>query len=742
MEVFNIFKKYYCIKQYDYKDCGCACLATICKTYGLKYPISKIREVSGTDKDGTSALGVIKAAEKLGFSAKGVKANKPEDIFSEIPLPAIAHVVIDNTMLHYIVIHKISEKEIIVADPAKGIVKYKPIDFFNIWTGILIILTPTSDFKKGNESKGVFTRFFDLLKPQKGLLINIFLASILITIFGIIGSFYFKFLLDDIIPNNLKQSLTIFSIGFIVLAVFKVIMETFRTQLLIHLGQKLDIPLMLGYYEHVINLPMNFFGTREVGEIISRFNDASNIRQAISGVALTMMIDVFMVLIGGGILYSQSPFLFSLTIIPLVLYGIIVYSFKSNIEKANRETMEKNSKLTSYLIESLNGIETIKAFNSEREVNLETEKRFIKFIKAIFKNECINNMQVSLKSLVKGVFAIAILWIGSIQVLNGKISFGELLTFNALLAYFLTPIENIINLQPTVQTALVAAERLSEILDLELEKSEQEDKKIQPKSLKGNISFKDVDFRYGTRNLILKNINMTIKKGERIALVGESGSGKTTLAKLLLNFYQCEKGEILVNNYNLLDINVEALRDKIAYISQETFLFNGTILENLMLGNPYLTYEEVIDACEKAQIHDFINSLPLRYNTLVEENGSNFSGGQKQRLSIARAILRKPEILIMDEATSNLDSITEKAIERTIHKFSEGMTTIIIAHRLSTIMRCDNIYILEKGEIKEKGNHKELLEQQGRYYKLWKEQLPQINNIGEIQTKEVVAVEV
>lgn len=735
-------KKYYCIKQHDYKDCGCACLATICKTYGLKYPISKIREVAGTDKNGTSALGVIKAAEKLGFSAKGVKANQPEDIFSEIPLPAIAHVVIDNTMLHYVVIHKINEKEIIVADPAKGIVKYKPIDFFNIWTGVLIILAPTSDFKKGNEVKGVFIRFFELLKPQKGLLINIFLASILITAFGLLGSFYFKFLLDDVVPNNLKQSLTIFSIGFVVLAVFKVITEAFRTHLLIHLGQKLDIPLMLGYYEHVINLPMNFFGTREVGEIISRFNDASNIRQAISGVALTMMIDVFMVLVGGGILYSQSPSLFALTIVPLVLYGVIVFVFKSSIEKVNRETMEKNSKLTSYLIESLNGIETIKAFNSERDVNLETEKRFIKFIKAIFKNECINNLQVSLKSLVEAVFGIVVIWMGSVQVLNGNISFGELLTFNALLAYFLDPIENIISLQPTVQTAIVAAERLSEILDLELEKSEQEDKKINPNTIKGIIEFKNVDFRYGTRNLILKNINMTIKKGERIALVGESGSGKTTLAKLLLNFYQCEKGEILVNDYNLLDINVESLRDKIAYISQETFLFNGTILENLMLGNPYLTYEEIIDACEKAQIHDFINSLPLRYNTLVEENGSNFSGGQKQRLSIARAILRKPEILIMDEATSNLDSITEKAIERTIHDFSEGMTTIIIAHRLSTIMRCDNIYILEKGEIQETGNHKELLNQKGRYYKLWKEQLPEINNIGEIQNKEVVAVEV
>ncbi|MFY8264680.1 peptidase domain-containing ABC transporter [Clostridium perfringens] len=735
----NIFKRYYCIKQHDYKDCGCACLATICRQYGLKYPISKIREVAGTDKFGTSALGIIQASEKLGFSAKGVKANNPEDIFGEIPLPAIAHVVIDKTMLHYVVIHKISEKEIIVADPGKGIVKYKPNEFFNIWTGVLLIMTPTSSFNKGNEVKGVFTRFFDLLKPQKGLLFNIFLASILVTIFGILGSFYFKFLLDDIVPNNLRESLTVFSIGFILLAIFKVITEAFRTQLLIHLGQRLDIPLMLGYYDHVVNLPMNFFGTREVGEIISRFNDASKIRQAISGVALTMMIDVFMVLIGGFILYYQSPLLFGITIVPLVLYGIIVFTFKSNIEKVNRETMEGNAKLTSYLVESLNGIETIKAFNAEREVNLETEKRFVKFIKAIFKNEYINNIQMSLKSLVKGVFAIAILWIGTIQVLNGKISFGELLTFNALLVYFLNPIENIINLQPTLQTAVVAAERLSEILDLSLEKDEDEHKKINPNSLNGKIEFKNVDFRYGTRQLILKNINMTINKGERVALVGESGSGKTTIVKLLLNFYKCEKGEIIVNDYNLLDINVEALRDKIAYISQETFLFNGTILENLMLGNPYLTYEEIIEACKKAQIHDFINSLPLRYNTLVEENGSNFSGGQKQRLSIARAILRKPEILIMDEATSNLDSITEKAIEKTIHEFSEGMITIIIAHRLSTIMRCDNIYILEKGEIKEQGSHKELLEKQGRYYELWKEQLP---DIEKVEIKEVVEYEV
>ncbi|OPD23704.1 bacteriocin ABC transporter ATPase [Clostridium botulinum] len=717
-------RRYHCIKQHDYKDCGCACLATICKTYGLKYPISKIREISGTDKDGTSALGLIKASEKLGFAAKGVRMNKDEDIYGNIPLPAIAHVVIDKTMLHYVVIYKITEKEIIIADPAKGIVKYTPQEFFEIWTGILLIMTPTVKFEKGNKEKGLFQRFFKLIKPQRKLLINIFLASIIYTILGIIGAFYFKFILDDIIPNNLNKSLHMMSIGIIVLTLFKVLLGAFRTQLLIYLGQNMDIPLMLGYYEHVINLPMNFFGTREVGEIISRFNDATKIRDAISGATLTMMIDSLMVIIGGIFLYTSNNILFGITIVPIMLYIIIVWIFNKPLERVNRRVMEDNAKLTSYLVQSLNGVETIKAFNAEREVNLETEKRFISLIKSVFKSGFINNLHGSIKGSVKAIFGVVILWVGTHQVLKGVMSIGQLISFNALLAYFLDPIENIINLQPQLQTAVVAGERLGEILDLDLEKSIDEEKKIKAKSLLGNIELKNVDFRYGTRKLILKDINMNIKPGEKIALVGESGSGKTTLAKLLMNFYQCEKGEILINAYNIKDMNIETLRDKIAYISQETFLFNGTIKENLSLGNPYITYEEVIEACKRAQIHGFINSLPLRYNTLIEENGSNFSGGQKQRLSIARAILKKPEILIMDEATSSLDSITERAIENTMNEFSEGITTIIIAHRLSTIRRCNTIYVLDKGEIIERGSHDELINIKGRYYKLWKDQLP------------------
>ena len=271
--------KYNCIKQHDITDCGAACLATICKQYGFKTPITKIREVAGTDKQGTNAFGVIKAAEQLGFSAKGVKGNQ-EAFFSEFPLPAIAHVVVDGMLLHYVVIHKITKKEVIIADPAKGIVKYTPDEFFKIWTGVLILLVPNQNFKKGKETKGLFERFFHLLLPQKGLLIQVFLASLIYTALGILGAFYMKALLDDILPYGLMKTLHVLSLGVIGLYILQTILSGFRSHLLLYLSQKLDIALLLGYYEHVLKLPMSFFGTRRVGEIISRFQDAGHVRDA------------------------------------------------------------------------------------------------------------------------------------------------------------------------------------------------------------------------------------------------------------------------------------------------------------------------------------------------------------------------------------------------------------------------------------------------------------------------------
>lgn len=730
--------KYTSIKQHDITDCGAACLATICKQYGLKIPITKIREVAGTDKQGTNAYGIIKAAEQLGFSAKGVKGNK-ETLFSKFPLPAIAHVVIEG-MLHYVVIHKISKKQVIIADPAKGIVKYTPEEFFELWTGVLILLIPNEKLEKGKETKGVFERFFCLLLPQKNLLIQVFLASLIYTLLGILGAFYIKFLLDDILPYGLMNTLHILSIGMIGLYILQMLLGGFRAHLMLYLSQKLDIALLLGYYEHILKLPMNFFRTRKIGEIISRFQDASYVRDAISGVALTIMIDTLMVTVGGIILYMQNSMLFGIAFIVVILYGIIVLVFNKALKKGNQKQMEDNAQLTSYLVESLNGIQTIKAFNAERKVGMETESRFIKLLRSIFKLTIISNGQAIIKGIVELIGGLIILWIGAYQVLEGNISAGSLITFNALLAYFLTPMKNLINLQPQLQTAMVAAERLGEILDLEAEYDKNEDKKISPKKFEGNIEFKNIDFRYGTRQLVLKNINMKINKGECIALVGESGCGKTTLVKLLLNFYPIEKGEILIDENNILDIKKEALRERIAYVPQETFLFSGTVLENIMLGCEGIGMEEVVEAAKMAKAHDFINELPLRYETHLDENGANLSGGQRQRLTITRAILKQPDILILDEATSNLDSITEAGIENTINTFTQGMTTIIIAHRLSTIKRCDRIFVMEKGKIVESGSHRELLNRQGYYYRLWKEQFLDIGErVKEDSVYEIVS---
>lgn len=728
-----MLNRYYCVKQYDITDCGAACLATISKHYGFQTTITKIREIAGTDKQGTNAYGVIKAAEQLGFTAKGVKGDK-NSLYSEFPLPCIAHMIVDGSLLHYVVIHKITKKLIIIADPAKGVVKLTPEEFFGekteegkppayLWSGVLILMVPDQSFEKGDETQGLFQRFFHLLIPQKRIIIHVFIASLLITILGILGSFYFKVMIDDILPAGLIKTLQILSIGIILLNLFKVLLNAFRSHLLLYLSQKLDIALIFGYYRHVLKLPMNFFGTRKVGEIISRFSDASKVRDTISGATLTIMIDTLMAIAGGVILFLQNGYMFIVTIIVVVLYLIIVFSFNRWYRKLNQLQMENNAQLTSYMVEALNGIQTIKAYNAERKVNLETETKFIKLLRSVFKLSWVGNLQGSLVNFVELTGGVVVLWVGAYNVIKGHLTVGQLITYNSLLAYFLDPVKNLINLQPQMQTAIVAADRLGEILDLKPERSANEDKKIAAKNLNGDIWIKNVTFRYGTRRNVLEHISMHIKQGERIALVGESGSGKTTLVKLLLNLYSPEEGDILINNNNIKDIQLDCLREKIAYIPQETFLFSGSIMENLILGLDDVTVEEVIEASKKAQAHDFINELPLRYDTRLEENGANLSGGQRQRLAITRAILKKPDILILDEATSNLDTITERAIECTIQDYSKGIITIIIAHRLSTIKRCDMIYIMEKGRIVEMGNHEELIGFDSKYLKFWEQQL-------------------
>lgn len=724
--------KYYCVKQHDITDCGAACIATICKQNKYNISIAKIREIAGTDKHGTNAFGVIKALQELGFNARGVRGDR-EAFLSGIKLPCIAHVVVDGNLLHYVVVHKITKKQVIIADPAVGIVKIKIEEFFGDtkkedklpkyqWSGVLILVEKSEKFISKDETEGVLKRFFRLLIPQKKLIFHIFIISIMYTILGIVGAFYFRELIDTVLPSGFKATLTTLSIGVILLNLFSVVLNAIRSHLLVYLSQKLDIVLLLGYYKHVIALPMKFFSNRKIGEIISRFSDASVVRSAISKATLTIMIDVIMAFLGAIILWNQNAKLFAIALVIVLLYGMIVFIFNKAYKKVNQIKMEDNASLTSYMVETLTGIQTVKVYNAEERVALKAESKFVKLLNSTFKLNLMENVQASLKMFVGLVGEIIILWVGGLSVINGDMTVGSLITFNSLLIYFLDPVKNLINLQSDVQTAVVAADRLGEVLDLEIEKTKNEYKKLDLVSLAGDIEIKNLNFRYGTRRLILKDINMYIKKGEKIAIVGESGSGKTTLAKLLLNLYKIDSGEIIINGSNMEDIKLEWIRDNIAYISQDTFLFSGTILENLMLGVQETTMDKIIEAAKIAQAHKFINEMPQRYFTVLDENGGNLSGGQRQRLAIARAMLKKPDILILDEATSNLDSITESALEDTINEFSKGMTTIFIAHRLSTIKNCDVIYVMDKGSIIEQGTHEELIALGGQYAKLVKRQ--------------------
>ncbi|MDR4987117.1 bacteriocin ABC transporter ATP-binding protein [Bacillus cereus] len=723
-------KKFTYIKQQDLKDCGPACLAMISRHYGFTMPISKIREVAGTDLEGTNIKGLIEAGGKLGFDVKGVKATKPEDL-KEIPLPAIAHIVGNNGFLHYVVIYKVKDNKIYIADPEKGLITYLLGEFCQMWTGILVLLSPGQNFQKGKETQGTFSRFLSLLKSQTNLLVPLFFASIFFNLFGLFGAFYFKFLIDDILTNQLLQTLHIVSIGIIILYIFKVLLSYFRTHLILYLSRRIDIQLMLGYYRHVVGLPMNFFETRKVGEIISRFMDASKIREALSTITVTLMLDTVMVTLGGILLYTHNATLFGVTLLLIPFYIGIIFAFHKPYQIINREEMESNAKLNAYLVESLNGIATIKSYNAEKEVFFQTENRFVNLLKHVFKRGMLSNLQGSIKMGLELIGGTVILWVGAIQVLKGNMTIGELITYNALLAYFLNPIENLIGIQPTMQSALVAGERLNEIFDLDAEKSENENNKVSPGKLSGKIEFSNVTFRYGTRRDVLNNISFSIEPGNQVAFVGESGSGKTTISKLLMHYYKPQEGDIYYDDYHIKEINRTVLRDKIAYVSQESFFFSASIYENLCFGlERQVTLEEIIQVCKQACVHEFISELPLRYETFLEENASNLSGGQRQRLAIARALLKQPDILILDEATSNLDSSTEKHITDMLKELgSQGITVIMIAHRLSTIQHANQIVVMEKGNIIERGSHEELLFHKGEYYRLWKNQTIHVEHI-------------
>jgi ABC-type bacteriocin transporter len=726
-------KKAAILKQHDYTDCGAACLASVSAYYGLQLPIARIRQMAFTDQKGTNMLGMLEAAQKIGFSAKAVKGAYEN--LASIPYPTIAHVIIDQKLHHYVVMYGISDEGVEIMDPAKGTLRtVSPADFRKIWTGIMMLLAPIEEFKQGDEKVPVVTRFAYLLKPHKALLIQILVGAAAYTLLGLATSIYLQKILDYVLPDGNQNLLNLMSLFMIFILFVQLFINYTRTILTIKTGQQIDARLILGYYKHLLKLPQQFFDTMRVGEIISRMNDAVKIRVFINDVLVALAVNIFIVIFSFVLMFTAywKLALVMLTVIPL--YGIIYIISNRVNKKTQRRLMEDSADLEAQLVESVNAVGTIKRFGLEEYANVKTEGRFVKLLRSIYVSAT-NSLGVSSgSSFVSGLFTVVLLWVGATFVLNNSLSPGELLSFYSLMGYFTSPVISLIGMNKTMQDALIAADRLFEIMDLETESDEN--KTTLEKDMIGDIHFKDVSFRYGTRVHVFESLNMHVEKGKITAVVGESGSGKTTLLSLLQNIYPLQSGHITIGDLDIKYISSDSLRTMVSVVPQTVDLFAGSVIENIAVGVYDPDMRKVLGICKQIGILDFIETLPNGFNTYLGENGTNLSGGQRQRLAIARALYKEPEILILDEATAALDSLSEQNIQNAIHELREqGKTIILIAHRLSTVMSADKIVVMHKGDIIEEGGHDALLKAGGAYYKMWEQQFPMIGKLTGTRAK-------
>ncbi len=732
-------KSFHFISQLDAMDCGPTCLLMISKFYGKSFDLQDLRQRASINKLGTNLLGLSEAADSLGFEATGVKVSE-DQLIEDVPLPCILHW----KQNHFVVCYDIKRKRngsviFLIADPATGLVKYDKNEIRNNWIssgnsnengnkGVALILQPTNVFfdiaEEKPNGKNKIIPFINYLKPYKKHILQIIVGMVAISILQLILPFLTQVLVDIGIKDGNLNFIKIILITQLLIFIARLSVEFIRGWLLLHINTRISISLISDFLIKIMKMPLKFFDTKTIGDILQRISDHKRIESFLTGNSVTLLFSLINFFVFSLVLGYYKFSLLALFLLGNTIYVVYVLFFMKYRKNLDNKKFELSAEEQGNLIQMVSGMQDIKLGNCENQKRWKWEQIQVRLFNINVKNLALGQIQQIGSVFFSQLTNILITFIAAKSVVDGEITLGMLMSVSFILGQLSAPIDQFLGFFQTFQDAKLSLERLNEIHG---KNDEEQDsmKKLEEISGKRNIIISNLSFGYehAERDFILRDLNLVIEENKVTAIVGSSGSGKTTLIKLLLGFYEPQKGSICIGDTNLNNINPHYWRNCTGSVLQDGYIFSETIAENIALGDTEINNEKLNKAVNISNIKDFIYSLPLKFNTKIGTDGHGLSQGQKQRILIARSVYKNPDFLFFDEATNALDASNEKEIMENLDSFYNGKTVIIVAHRLSTVRNADKIVFIENGQIIEEGNHEELTSLRGKYYNLVKNQL-------------------
>lgn len=706
-----------CVRQFDQADCGAACLASVCRYYGYRVPLSRIRQYAGTDAAGTSMAGMVRAAEQLGFSAQGVRATA--EAFDQLPLPAVAHLLIDGSLTHFVVVYELRDGSLKLMDPAEGIVRRLSVaEFADSWTGVLLLLHRPDGAPAPTEGKPPAVRLFQLWRGDRRAVLLALGGAVAYTALGVSTAVFVQKVLDDVVPRGDLRLLGFLTLAMLCIALARGALRYFRDMVLVKTGQTMDRAILGGFFAHLLDLPQQFFDSMRVGEIVSRLNDAVRIRVFLNEVLLQVVVNSLIVILSMSLMVFYSPRLALLVSVSVPLYAIL-YSWTNRANRRDqRATMVAAAEYEAHIVESVEGVATIRGLGLQDHTRAAGSVRLDGLLRPIFMSGRTASLSGAGAELVSNLSIVGLIWLGAAMVVQQQLTLGELMSFFTLAGYLAPPLLALLAANRQLQEALIATDRLYEVMDLERESDAAE---TMPAALDWRtIRLQEVHFRYGSRPPLFRGLSFSVERATVTAIVGQSGCGKSTIASLLQRQRLPERGRILMGEQDIAQLPLSLLRRRIAVVPQDVVLFSGTLQENIAPGESNPDDRGVSRLLEALALEDLLASLPLGLNTPLGGRGLLVSGGQRQRIAIARALYRKPQVLVLDEATAGLDSNTERKILSTLLDLREsGMTIIFITHRLASVANADRIVVIEGGRATGEGTHLELISTEATYQRLW-----------------------